>query len=522
MGVPVPLDFLSGVQRDGTQLDANRALDALWTRWRLGRPRKIGGYQDVVDVAAAGIPRKVHCFYDGANVYVHFGSTTGFWQVVLDQNGNLVSSTNRTPAGFPGTANLSWTVDAIFDTTSSAVQIVGHAAPSALLPANATPTTPYIGILTAASALTAFGNPMPPSGSWTVPSISGGIACVQPFLFDFDSNGLVQWSAANLPLYLGTVGGNTGAGQARISAQKVVAALPLRGGGVQSPAALFWTLSEVVTAVFSGSPTWFSFNTISPSSSILSQASVIEYDSLYFWMGVGRALVFNGTVEEIPNTQNQDWFFNNLTPGFEGQTFALKFPRYGEIWWCAPMFGNTFPSHAIIFNLRENSWYDTELPQQLTAGFFAQGFKYPITARSDGAGGTFVSLYDKGNDAVPVSGSAVAIRSYYETPWMGGPKNNPPDDSGFSDQQLEVDFVQSGDMFAYVLGAGNVRAPISQGPKAPIPAAPANPQQQIIGLKKGARISRIHFESNILGGSYISGHHLLHAARNEMRQTSGG
>ena len=521
MGVPIPLDFLPGLQRDGTTLDANRALDALWTRWRLGRARKIGGYQDVFDFPIAGIPRKVHCFYTGANIYVHFGSTTGFWQVVLDQNGNYVSSDDRTPSEFPGTANLSWTIDAIFDTTSDAVQIVAHAAPSALLPANATPTTPYIGMITAVGALVPLSDPSPPSGTYTVPSISGGIVCVQPFLFDFDSNGLVQWSAPNLPEYLGTVGGTTGAGQARISAQKVVAGLALRGGGVQSPAALFWTLSEVVSCVFSGTPTWFTFNTVSPSSTILSQASFIEYDSLYFWMGIGRCLVFNGVVEEVPNTQNQDWFFNNLTPGYAAQTFALKFPRYGEIWWCAPMFGNTFPSHAIIYNLRENCWYDTELPQQLTAGFFAQGFQYPITVRPDGAGGTFVSLYDKGNDAVSVSGSAVAIRSYYETPWMGGPKNNPPDDSGLSKQQLEVDFVQSGDMFAYCLGAGNIRAPVQSGPQSPIPAAPSNPQQQFIGLKQGNRISKIHFESNILGGSYISGHHLLHADRSEKRQTSG-
>lgn len=521
MSSPIPLDFQPGIQRDGTTLDASRALDALWARWRLGRPRKINGYQDIQDVVAAGVPRKINCFYTGAMVYVHFGSSYGFWQVILDQNGVVLSVTDRTPASFPGTANLSWTIDSIFDTTSSAVQIIGHAAPDALLTASSTQTTPYYGILTSTARLVPFTNPSPPSGVYTLPAIAGGIVCVQPFLFDFDINGLVQWSAPNLPLYLGTVGGSTGAGQARISAQKVVAGIALRGGGAQSPAALFWSLSEVISAVFIGAPAYFSFNTVSPSSSILSQASVIEYDSLYFWAGVGRFLVFNGTVEEVPNTQNQDWFFDNLTRGYEAKTFAVKVPRYGEIWWCACMFGNTEPSHAIIFNLRENCWYDTELPVNLTAGYFAQGFRYPIMMRGTGVapGTATLSLFEKGTDAVPLTGSAVAIRSYYETPWMGGPKNNPPDDQGLSYQQIEPDFVQRGDMTAYVLGAANIRGQVTQGPTVPIPVAPNGANQQLIGYKLGARIGRIHFESNILGGSYISGHHLLHAARNEARQT---
>ena len=521
MGAPIiPLDFLPGIQRDGTELDANRALDALWCRWRLARPRKIGGYQDMEAIAGAGIPRRIHCYYSGANVYVHVGTAFGLWQIVLDQNGNFVSVANRTPVAFPGTANLSWTLDAIFDTTSSALQLIAHAATNALLTASATQSTPYLGILTDSAPLVFFSNPGAPGpGIWTKPSIAGGIVCVQPFVFDFDINGLVQWSAPNLPLYLGVTQGSSGAGQARISAQKVVAGMPLRGGGAQSPAALFWTLSEVISAVYVGTPAWFSFNTISPSSSILGPSVVIEYDCLYFWAGVGRFLVFNGTVQELPNNQNQDWFFDNLTTGYEAKTFAFKVPRYGEIWWCAPMFGATEPSHAVIYNLRENCWYDTALPANFSAAYFAQGFRYPLIMRGQ-AGGAVLSLFDKGTDAVDVNGVPTALRSYFETPWIGGPRDKQPNDRGLSYQQFEPDFIQSGDMTAQVIGTANTRSPLAPGPVTTIPAAPTV-DQQLIGYKESHRLGRLHIESNLIGGSFIGGRNLLHAEPSEQRQTSG-
>lgn len=169
---------------------------------------------------------------------------------------------------------------------------------------------------------------------------------MQPFVFAFDSAGLLEWSAPNLALYLGVTGGETGAGQARVSAQKIVAGMALRGGGIQQPAAIFWSLSEVIVAVYVGTPAWFSFSTLSPSSSILSSDCVIEYDGLYFWLGVDRALVFNGTVAEVPNMQNQDWFYNNLTPGYEFKPLPSKCratERFGGAPRCSAALFRTMP-----------------------------------------------------------------------------------------------------------------------------------------------------------------------------------
>lgn len=521
---PFPLDFQPGIQRDGTRFDSTRYLDGLWARFRLGRPRKIGGYQ-LITGSLNGLSRRMHCFYQNGQIITHVGTTNGIQQVVFDRFGNLISMNDRTPAAYVGGANVSLTFDSIFDTTSGVVQLVAHAGQNSGFLASTLQSAPFIGQIDATTPLVQFGNPgiLPLGGVWTQPSISGGVSCVQPFAFDFDSSGLVQWSAPNLPQYLGVVGGTSGAGQARISGQKVVAALALRGGGAQQPAALFWTLAEVVIAVYVGTPAWFAFSTVSTSSSILSSASVIEYDGLYFWAGIDRFLTFNGAVNELPNMQNQDYFFDNLTPGYEALTFAFKVPRYGEIWWCACMFGATVPNHAIIFNLRENCWYDTPLPDGgRSAGFFAQGFPRPImTDVVAGAAGYGLWMHEQGTDKL--SGrAATAVRSYYETGWFGGPKNSPAADEGMSFQQMEPDFVQTGDMSAYLIGAANARAADVAGAPVPLVVVPGVPQEQFLSFTPTmpTRLLRLHVESDVLGGSYIGGRSLARAKTADARLIS--
>lgn len=515
MTQPVPLDFAPGISRDGTDFDSNNYTDALWTRWRLGRPRKIPGYRRMTDTLT-GIPRRMHAFFQSGQIVMHIGTTQGIQQVITDINGNVLSVIDRTPVvGFTPGTNVGWTLDAIFDTTSAVVQLVAHSVPDVGFSASTVQTVPFIGIINDPTPLVQFSDPTPSSGTWVQPNIAGGIVCVQPYVFDFDVNGLVQWSAPNLPLYLGVTGGSTGAGQARISAQKLYAGMPLRGGGVQQPAVLFWSATEVISGVFVGSSSGgFAFSTISPSSSILSTDVVVEYDGLYFWAGTDRFLVFNGTVSEVPNKQNQDWFFDNINWNAAAKSYAFKIPRYGEIWFCAPLFGATECSHAVIYNVRENSWYDTVLPNGgRSAGLFVQGLRYPVMGGLiEGDAGYKLWLHETGTDEI--DGNAVSpIRSYYETGYIGGPKNTPPSDEGLSVQQFEPDFIQTGDMSIYVLGQPNVRGPIIQDNPVPLKLIPGVPQEQFVSFKTSHRLIRLHVESNTLGGSYVTGRCLLHADR---------
>ena len=500
-----------GIDRDGTMFDTSRYVDALWCRWRRGRPRKMGGYK-LITGTLNGLPKRIHCFYNGAQIITHIGTVNSIIQVVFDTNGNFISQADRTPLSFVPGPDVGWTIDALFDTTSSVVQLIAHATPDQRYAANVNKTVPVLGDVTATTRLAVFSDPGAyGGGAWIQPDIAGGIACIQPFVFAYDTNGLVMWSAPNLALYLGVTGGTSGAGQARVSAQKVIYGMPLRGGGAQQPAAIFWTLSEVIVASYVGTPAWFAFSTVSPSSSIISHESVIEYDGLYFWCGVDRFLVFNGTVSELPNSQNKDWFFDNLTPGYEALTFAYKVPRWGEIWWCAAMFGSTVPNYAVVYNVAENYWYDTMLPDGgRSTGYFAQGTRFPIMGDVVNSGtGYGLWMHETGVDKNR-AGVLSAIRSYYETAFFGGPRNDPPNDPGLSFSQLEPDFKQTGNLSTYLIGAANANSPEAQSAIVPILANPTVPQEQFASfvLEQPSRLLRLHVESNVIGGNYISGRNL--------------
>jgi hypothetical protein len=92
--------------------------------------------------------------------------------------------------------------------------------------------------------------------------------------------------------------------------------------------------------------------------------------------------LYNGTVKEIPNTMNQNYFFDNLNYNQRQKVWATKVPRYGEIWWYYPRGNATECTDAIIYNVRENTWYDAgeALGARRSAGYFSQVFRFPVAA----------------------------------------------------------------------------------------------------------------------------------------------
>jgi hypothetical protein len=64
------------------------------------------------------------------------------------------------------------------------------------------------------------------------------------------------------------------------------------------------------------------------------------------------------------------------------KVYATKVPRFGEISWFFPSGSSTECNDCIIYNIRENCWYDsgTALGARRSAGYFSQVFHYPINA----------------------------------------------------------------------------------------------------------------------------------------------
>ena len=138
------------------------------------------------------------------------------------------------------------------------------------------------------------------------------------------------------------------------------------------------------TVTIAGNPQTFywRYDIISSQSSILSSQCVIEYDGIYYWIGVDRFLLYNGVVKEIKNTFNQNYFFDNLNYAQQQKVFVNKVPRFGEIWWFFPSGDSEECNDCIIYNVREDCWYDAgeALGARRTAGYFSQVFHYPINA----------------------------------------------------------------------------------------------------------------------------------------------
>jgi hypothetical protein len=217
-------------------------------------------------------------------------------------------------------------------------------------------------------------------------SVSGGVVSLHPYVFVYGNNGLIKnCSAGDTTDWI-----SADANEVNVATGKIVKGLPVRGGS-NSPSGLFWSLDSLIrvsyapTNISTGTTNltqYWRYDTITSQSSILSSQCVIEYDSVYYWIGVDRFLLYNGVVKEIPNPMNQNYFFDNLNYGERQKVWATKVPRFGEIWWFYPRGDSTECNDAIIYNIRENTWYDagTALGARRSAGYFSQVFAYPVAA----------------------------------------------------------------------------------------------------------------------------------------------
>jgi len=217
-------------------------------------------------------------------------------------------------------------------------------------------------------------------------SVSGGVVCLYPYTFVYGDNGLIKNSVAGDPYDWNGADAN----ETNVASTKIVKGLPVRGGS-NAPSGLFWALDSLIRVSFApttitvgGTPQTFywRYDIITSQSSIMSSQCVIEYDGVYYWVGVDRFLLYNGVVKELKNNFNQNYFFDNLNYAQNQKVWAQKVPRFGEIWWFFPSGTSTECNDAIIYNIREDCWYDAggALGARRSAGYFSQVFHYPIAA----------------------------------------------------------------------------------------------------------------------------------------------
>lgn len=379
------IDTLPGVQRDGTFFDKNFYSDGRWVRFQRGRPRKIGGYRSITN-DAFGYSRGIYVNSVDGNNQIFNGYNNGLEVINIDNNGVGSGVNEFTLSNFTASDLNVWQFDSMFDSQGSNAQLLLAHPGQNLQQIDQTVNTPVLAgdisgttmaQLEDTSGATPTGDPI---------EVSGGVVVLHPYVFVYGDNGLIKNCAAGNPYDWNSADAN----ETNVASTKIVKGLPVRGG-TNAPSGLFWSLDSLIRVSFNpttittgvGSQTFYwRYDIISSQSSILSSSSVIEYDGIYYWIGVDRFLLYNGVVKEIPNSMNQNYFFDNLNYAQRQKVWATKVPRFGEIWWFYPSGDSEECNDCIIYNIRENCWYDggQALGAARTAGYFSQVFKYPINA----------------------------------------------------------------------------------------------------------------------------------------------
>ena len=462
------LDTQPGIQRDGTVLDKMFYNDGEWVRFQRGRPRKIGGFRVISD-QLTGPSRGIWVNPQNAFTSIFSGYNNGLQVLTIDNNGVGAGVGDFTLANFTQSNLNLWQFDGFYDVTGTGLQsLIAHPGQNLASIGNDNNTPVLIGDITAlnmsqigvftdtgtttnlsatvtlAAANTLIGagqtvtgtgipanttvvsistttlvisNPATASGTVTLTfnnniSVSGGVVSLHPYLFVYGNNGLIQnCSAGNTNDWV-----SADANAVNVASGKIVQGLPVRGGS-NAPSGLFWSLDSLIRVSFIGGtgtpPQYWRYDIISSQSSILSSQSAIEYDGVYYWCGVDRFLLYNGVVKEIPNNMNQNYFFDNLNYDQRQKVWATKVPRFGEIWWFYPRGDATECTDAIIYNVRENTWYDAGEARgaQRSAGYFSQVFAYPVAAdwHTSEAETVFTETYNE------VSGSVFLYSDTYNT-----------------------------------------------------------------------------------------------------------
>ena len=580
----VSMEVPPGIQRDGTVFDSPCFVDGKWVRFQRGRPRKIWGYEGIF-LNASGISRGMAMTAVNGFNYVVSGYNNGLQQWITGPSGGVGSGPyNYSLSNFTSSPDNLWQFDIAYDSTGNNTNnLVAHPGQN-LSYITSTVNTPVlygtfpgtsgsltmskVGVFTASGATTITSTTFTlatsnvrvgagqsisgsgiPSGTTVVSvvgtavtmsaaatgsatitatfdnniAVSGGCVVIHPYLFVYGNNGLIQNSSAGD--FSNWVSPDANANN--VATGKIVKGLPIRGGST-SPSGLFWAADALIRVSFQPSSVggvnyYWTYDLISSQTSIMSSSSVIEYDGIYYWCGVDRFLMYGGQVQEIPNNNNQNYFFDNINLAQRQKVWATKIPRWGEIWWFYPRGDSTECNDAVIYNVRDKTWYDAgqAVGARRSAGVFSEVFPKPIMggteANSDGK--YTLWQHETGQDQVYLT-NVDAIQSYFETYSIGtlgglvGTQQQPGDNLWTRLERIEPDFVQTGEMSVVVTGQGYADDTIVESEPYVF-----NPDTLKIDMREQRREMRLRFESNTYNGDYQTGRVILSLTTGDVRGT---
>ncbi len=475
-----PITYKPGILRDGSFFQGSYCTRGQWVRFFRGWPQNIGGMKNYVIylqtvpelLPPSSTPTAALIYYDSdGNKHILVGVSL----VTQQHKYSLIDATYNNIGGqtltyftkFPNPTNTL--------TQFVVVTSIINAIPTKVILCLGMKNYTDINSSEAISAIfvkreiavenTAFYKTTFPD--FVYQEATGGMLYVGNRLFYYGNNGLVRWSSVaqeksgkktklKLPFLF-----FEDKYSINISTDKVIYGAEWRGGA-NSPTIIFWTLSSVVLiSNTTGSNNQvvddlddlsFSKKVLSRDSSILSSNSVVEYDGIFYWPGTQRFFVFNGVVLPLENNLNRQTFFDSLDMSKRQRVFGLKNVSRDEIWWFYPEKGkdaNVGCTRAVIYNVVDNTWYDTDIER--AAGYFDNtgGNMYTVgknLSHYEGDNNSYVWQHEVGNDQVnlykEVEEQVKPIPSFFTTPIISYATFNPQKQVAGIDYNIAIERIE--------------------------------------------------------------------------------
>jgi hypothetical protein len=434
----VPLLYKAGILRDGTPFQDEYCIDGQWIRFVGGKIKKMKGQQALLNSPDFVIYMSV--VPDGNTTHLYYATPNAVHRMTLDLRTYTLSNDTGLLTNNVNVQYVSWS--------------------STLYTANTVPFIAFLRTLNAQNMLNdrggelyvkqLDGQPLELRDIGDNRAIaSGGILFSNPCLYIYGNNGTILRSRTTDPLSFD--GGDSGV--YTISTEKLIFGAAVRGGS-NAPSFLFWTASSVIylTNISTGNVAVdFQKEVVTNNSSLMSSRAIVQYDSLFFWLGTDRIFVYNGIVDSIPNTINLEYFFDNVDLNKRQKIFGYKIARYGEVRWAYPE--KRFADNAqigctreLVYNVRENSWYDTVIQRDCVTVYEGTGdiFSYGDSCtnyRYENAPRTSIWKHEVGTTEVSEFANR-NIPSFFTTPYYGFVTFNPAKTGGALDKYIVLDQIE--------------------------------------------------------------------------------
>lgn len=520
-----------GINRDSTNFDSINYIDGNWVRFYNDKPRKMGGYKlilpgDTEIIRQIFVPPLSLTAGEAITLgdtvvnksIIFIGRGTSLKTTVVDINGNTSPEINRTPTiDFVPSGNNTWSFDSI-TVDSGRIGInytLALAVPNINNINGNSEGLLYYGLTNDTAIFT------PIKAATPYIQGSGFVLAVEPFVIVGGNEGVIQWSDVS-----GDITSWPDDNVQSIANTKLIAGLNVRGGGV--PTALIWSITSLIRISYNNADTPAAWNVdiIEDTVTILGINCVVNYKSVVYWIGVDQFYIYTGVVQELPNSMNKQYFFDNLNKAERAKVWGMVIPQFNEIWWFAPLGDSTECNHAFIYNYAAQVWYDTPIAR--TCGFSPQIFPYPLMADSvphpdlavnppEGTppAETFsLWMHEFGLDEIRYI-YTLAINSYFETSIITVFDQNPGNDFQFRTRVIEPDFGQSGQMTVQVKNRGYAN-------DIPVVSSPVffGAHTNKVDVEEMGRLVSYIFSSNTTGGFYQMGKVLIQYLPGDQRPGS--